>query len=221
MSKYNQANVEEIIEGCREETARFHRKERGSTGFCYELFRRAVVESCQESWNAIDTQYRSLLLRWAEGNSGDAEDMVQLAWEKFFKAMTEERFLRFPGIAHILAYLRRCVNSVTIDHWRKIKKERSNLTALGVIDPTQATPLQQTVLDGIVNRQHVERVYSRLKDRQERLVVYLNFELGLKPAEIAQLYPDVFPSARDVSRVKERVIRRLSNDPTLRGYNGP
>jgi len=216
VNTYSQASVAELAKRCQEETLNFRDKKPGPVGFCFELFRRAVVENCQEAWEAVYAQYRSQMLRWAGDSSGDAEDLVHRAFEKFLNSVGPETFVRFTGISSVLAYLRRCVNSVRIDHWRQAEREQLALAALGVDDPLQANSPEQIALDRIVNRQCAEHIYGRLKDEQERLVVYLNLELGLEPAEIVRRHPAEFSTARDVYRVRERVIRRLSQDPILR-----
>ena len=220
VNTYTRASVSELIKRCQEETIRFLSKKAGQVGSCFELFRRAVVENCPEAWDAVYDQYRSQMLRWIGDSSCDAEDLVHKAFAKFLKAVKPKVFARFTGIGSVLSYLRRCVKSVLIDHWRKVKREQLALDALGVDDPPQANSPEDVALDRIVNRECTEHIYSRLKDEQERLVVYLNLELDLKPAEIVRLRPAEFPAPRDVYRVRERVIRRLSRDPILRSMSG-
>jgi hypothetical protein len=42
------------------------------------------------------------------------------------------------------------------------------------------------VLDPLVRERCAEHIQSRLKDEQEHLLVHLQFELDLKPAEIVE-----------------------------------
>jgi DNA-directed RNA polymerase specialized sigma24 family protein len=212
--RYAQTSVEELTEFCREENASLDKDPR-SVGACFELFRRAVVENCQAAWEAVYAQYRRQALRWAGGNSDDAEDVVHCAFEKFLSAVSPKTFARFAGIANVLAYLRRCVKSVYIDRWRLMEREQLALDSLGMEMASLSDSPEQAALDHIVNRQYTEHIYGRLKDERERRVVYLNLELGLKPSEIVHRHPTEFPTARDVYRVRDRVIHRLSEDPIL------
>lgn len=220
VNRYAQASVSELVKRCQEETIRFLDEGLGPVGSCFELFRRAVVENCQAAWEAVYAQYQSQMLCWAGRSSEDAEDVVHRAFEKFLKAVDSETFARFTGIGSVLSYLQRCVKSVHIDHRRKAERERLALAALRADNPPQAVSPEDAALECVVNRECAERIYSRLKDEQERLVVYLNLELGLKPKEIVRLRPAEFPTERDVYRVRERVVRRLSQDPILRDMSG-
>jgi DNA-directed RNA polymerase specialized sigma24 family protein len=212
---YTRLSVEELAERCRKETSS-RNKEPGLVGFCFELFRRAIVENCQEAWDAIYVQYRREMSRWAGSSPFDADELVHRTFEKFLNAVTPSAFARFTGIGSIRAYLRRCVKSVLIDHWRQAAREQRALDALGLENPPAAGSPEQMAFDRTVNRQCADRVYSRLKGRKERLIVRLNLELGLKPTEIVQLYPAEFPTTREVKKVRDRLIYRFSEDPILR-----
>ena len=210
------ADTEALVKGCKEETTRFLRHEPGLRGYCLELFRRAIVEGSQEAWEAIVAQYRRQMLHWAGAGTVDADDLVQDALHSFLKAVTSEVFARFMGIPKVLAYLRRCVISAKIDRQRGEGREQPALAKIALELDHQGGSPEHAALDKIVNRRAVEYIYSRLNDEQERLVVRLNLELGYKPKEIVHLHPAEFPTARDVYTVRERVVRRLSQDPILR-----
>jgi DNA-directed RNA polymerase specialized sigma24 family protein len=210
------ASVEELAELCQKEDARFRDKKPGPVGFCFELFRRAVVERSQQAWNAVYDQYYDRMVGWIGGDLLDAEELVHEALEKFWSRVTPETLARANGIGSVIAYLKRCVRSACVDRWRQAKREHRALAALELeASPNEACSLEQIVLDDIVNQECAKYVYSRLKDEQERLVVHLNLELGVKPAEIARMYPSLFPTAQHVNRVRERLMRRLSTEPVL------
>jgi hypothetical protein len=138
-----------------------------------------------------------------------------------WSTVTPETFVRFAGIASVIAYLRRCVRTVKIDRWRKAKREQLALAALET-NPLYLNHLgEQEILDHILNQQCAKHIYDRLKDRQECLVIRLNLELGLAPKEIARRHPEEFSTPRDVYKVRDRVIRRLSQDPVLCGLWQP
>ncbi|MGB0386977.1 MAG: hypothetical protein ACPGWR_19350, partial [Ardenticatenaceae bacterium] len=79
------------------------------------------------------------------------------------------------------------------------------------IEPTPSDPLHKIQQEKIR-----EQIQSRLKDDEERLVYYLSFESGLKPRQIAEKYAKQFENAKQVSRIKERIVKRLRDDLQLR-----
>lgn len=207
---YSQMDVSQLVEQCRDETIRSRTMASGLTGFCLELFRRAIVEGCQPAWEAAHAQYHRLMLSWARSSNNwcSPEDIVESALERFLKAVKPETFARFTSIRHLLAFLRGCVRSVYIDRARRDQREQKGWGMMAIDDPPPADR-EPSLLP---------RIYERLKDEQECAVVYQSFELGFKPQEIAARRPDMFSSAHEVSRIKERVISRLAQDPGLRSY---
>jgi RNA polymerase sigma factor (sigma-70 family) len=160
------------------------------------------------------------LLRWASGNRAAAEDIAQEAWAKFIHSVTPERFPRFANIGALMSFLKSCVKSVLIDRARVKEREQVALETWGYMEGDvthQRNPSSPSgIINDIVRHQFAEDVYDHLKDDEERLVIVLSFEFGLPPREIAKRYAAQFSSAKRVSRIKERIIRRLANNPVLR-----
>jgi RNA polymerase sigma factor (sigma-70 family) len=219
-------NIETLVHQCRKEEARFRSGQDNSTSACRELFRLAIVHQSQRAWRAVHEQYHAQLLRWASGHQAAAEDIAQKAWEKFIHNVTPERFPRFANIGALMSFLKRCVKSVLIDRARAEEREQNALAAWGDLEreTMHQNPSSLSgpsyIIDDIVRQQFVEDVYDHLRDEEERLVIFLSFELGLPPRDIAAHYPEKFPTPKHVSRIKERVIRRLANDPVLRKRYG-
>lgn len=212
-----ETDIGTLIAGCRQEA-----HAQVIYGFCWQLFRQAVVAQSTEAWAGVYAQYRERMIRWAcyygAANVSEAEDVIHMAWLKFRAAMHPEALDRFPGIQSVLAYLRRCVQSVYIDERRREQREQFHLESLPLSETTHGRSFETLLLEKNVRQQAVAYIYAGLEDETERLVLSLSFEYDMKPADIAARYPTVFASARDVSRVKERVLRRLANDPQLRQW---
>ncbi len=51
-------------------------------------------------------------------------------------------------------------------------------------------------------------VNENVVEEQEQIVLSLSFEYGLKPAAIAAEHPQLFSEAKQVRRIKERIIKR-------------
>lgn len=215
-SSFAELRVEELAGRCREEeSARSNVSKFASA--CFELFRRAILDDCQTAWRVIYHQYKRQMIHWAGGRSADAEDVVHRGLEKFITKMRErpDTFTGFAGLASVMAYLKRCIRSVRVDRERKTERKRRIVEALEITSPAHARSSEQLVLDPLVRERCAEHIRSRLNDEQERLLVHLQFELDLKPAEIVDRRPDQFPDADEVYKVRERVIRRLSRDLAL------
>lgn len=208
-------DISELAKRCREESLS-RDADVGNSNPCFELFRMAIVERRQQAWELLYELYKGMMLHWADQGAVDAEDVVHCAFEKFLNAVGPDTFGRFTGIAGILAYLRRCVRSVYIDHRRRAERERLAYAAASTLLATQADGPERKALERIANTKCAEYVYAHLNGEQERLVVRLNLELSVEPAEIVRRYPSVFATVEDVYRIRSRVVRRLAQDPMLR-----
>jgi hypothetical protein len=82
------------------------------------------------------------------------------------------------------------------------------------------TPSVEEVLDNIAGQQLYEYVMGTLHGPQERLAFRASVEWDLKPRMVAQRWPDLFEDAREVSRIKERIYRRLQQDDKFRAMLG-
>jgi RNA polymerase sigma factor (sigma-70 family) len=209
--------VTELAQRCAEEMARYQRRERYDPHYCYELFRYALVYRDEEAWAAIYNQYCRLVNRWLGHVPGDPEALVNQVFTRFWRVIPSDRFGDFSSLGAILAYLKRCAQSVAIDARRR--EERRHVKEAALIQVRQVTGEQSSsiecVLDEIMKEQMYEHVMKHLNGTQERLAFRASFEWELKPAEIAERWTAVFSSAQEVSRVKERILRRLRRDMEL------
>jgi DNA-directed RNA polymerase specialized sigma24 family protein len=212
-------SVAQLARCCAEEMARFQRREPHDPRYCYELFRCALVQRDEEAWAAVYNQYRRLVNHWLGHVPGDLEALVNQAFTRFWRALSPDRFSGFPSLDAILAYLKRCAQGVAIDarrqEERRQAKEAAFLQMRQVAAERGAGSSMVQALDRIVSEQLYEYVTGRLDGTQESVVFRASFEWGLGPAEIAERWADVFTCAREVSRVKERILRRLRRDRGL------
>jgi hypothetical protein len=218
--------VAELGRRCQEETLRFLRAEAHDDAFCFELFRLAVAQRDHAAWEAIITQYRGIVLSFVSQHSASRhlretdEFWVNRAFQRFWMALTPERFARFPDLPALLKYLKMCVHSVLMDELRA--RRVGALRSLEEVPPTAPadTDAEQAAV-GAVSRQQLWQVIVReLNDEAERRVAFLSFARDLKPADIQQRHPELYASVADVYRVKRNLLERLRRNPEVRAFVG-
>ena len=211
--------LDNIIDGCQSESNQPRTQE---TGYCFELFRRALEEDEQEAWQAIDQQYKHLILHWIYSCSPqlpreEIEEIVPEALPKFWKVLTKSTIPmaeRFAHVGAILSYLKQCAVSVLRDHERRLQRRervKARLESAQQLGPYHLET-EQELLTRIDQEKLLQLVRNWVKsyvtDPQEQQVLSLSFEVGLTPSQIAEQYPHDFPDVQTVRRIKERLLKR-------------
>jgi DNA-directed RNA polymerase specialized sigma24 family protein len=178
----------------------------------YELFRRAILLRDECAWDAINMRFRPLLVAWANrccarmciAECGD--DVADHALARAWAALTPARFMAFPTLAQLLAYLRACVTTTAIDCARaQAAAERSRLAARA---DTTATP-EQIVMDGFDRAALWRTVIGLTATEAERVVVVESFAYGLPPRDILARHPQLFADVAAIYGVKRNLFARL------------
>ncbi|MBN1218193.1 MAG: sigma-70 family RNA polymerase sigma factor [Anaerolineae bacterium] len=235
----DQLDLHEVIQGCRLEAGQPRAQE---TGYCFELFRRAVDEQEPAAWQAIDEQYRCLIQRWIHDCSPElppqaVADIAPETWPRFWQALTRSSAPlteRFAHVGAILKYLKQCSLSVFWEYERRLRRREQVRQLLSTDEQVLSAQVvsEEEVLARIDRESLLQRVQEWIKayvtDPQEQQVLSLSYQEGLSPAEIAARYPQEFADAQTVRRLKERVLKRarraLGNEPqpylSRNGKNG-
>jgi len=214
----------ELARRCREETLRFLRGDDRDDAFCFEIFQRAVVTRDDSAWEAIVSQYRGIVLAYVTQHTAAAmlretdDYWVNRAFQRFWSAVSPDRFGGFPDLPALLKYLKLCVHSVLMDEVRS--RRASAATPLDEIPETlpSRTDNERTVVGKLAGEQLWHAIIGELQDKAEERVIYLSFARDMKPADIAERHPELFASVADVYRVKRNVIERLRRSATIRGF---
>jgi hypothetical protein len=214
----------DLASRCREETLRFLRGEPRDDTYCFEVFQRAVVERDNQAWEALVGQYRGIVLAYVSQHSaaamiGESDDYwVNRAFQRFWTAVGADRFAQFPDLPALLRYLKLCVHSVLMDEVRS----RRARTCASLDDVSDSLPsvasAERNVLGDLGGEQLWQAIVGLLRDEREKQVAYLSFTRDLKPAEIFDRSPELFPSVADVYRVKRNLIERLRNSQVIREF---
>jgi len=219
MTDMTHLTVDELAARCREESGWSGRKPAGGFSSCWELFRRAVVEDDQPAWQALYAQYRRLVGRWGAGAELELDDLVNETFARFWQGVRDQDFTsRFPTMKAAMGFLKRCARTLAIDAARRREHQQRIQEALAAEERRAQDPLEDKILNQVFSQERRDYLCRRLRDEDERLVFWLSWEIGLKPAEIARQYPHRFAGAQAVSRIKERIVRRLAEDPMVQKW---
>lgn len=209
---------------CGQETEAFFRRAAYDPAYCYELFRRALLERNQRAYDYLYSQYMPLVAGWVErhpsfpGAGEEVQYFINRAFEKLWHALTAQKFNRFPDLKSVLSYLKLCTHSAIVDHARArqhamLDEEASDAT---LESQSGASNLEQDTVERTQQQEFWRQINLRLADEKEQVVVFGSFVLAMKPAELQLRYPHLFGDVREVYRTKQNVLDRLRRDPELR-----
>lgn len=216
---HQQQSLETVIALCKEEAAESRESE---IGHCFELFRRALDQNNDTAWEAIQTQYDSLIRHWIHAkNDGsfDAptiDDLLQTTFIRFWQTLTRHEHRveeRFEHVGAILKYLNRCAVTAVLE-WHRKKQRAQRLEERlqqAWTDPvfSEAIDTQRQQQDSNQMLALIENwVNDEVTDEAEQLIFTLSYGQNLKPAAIAKQHPNHFATTEDVYRVKRRLLKR-------------
>jgi hypothetical protein len=100
-----------ISHRCAQESDRFFNRKEHDPRFCYELFRRAILDQNQIAWDRILSQYQRLVTHWVErhaafpGSGEEVQFFTNRAFEKMWIGISPKKFDKFTNLKSILKYL--------------------------------------------------------------------------------------------------------------------
>jgi len=210
-------DVRELARSCREETDRYLRGEPFRESFCFELFRRAIVERDDAAWAGIHAQYAGLARIWLKARM-DEDEGVNAAFERFWRALDPAKFARFGSLAAVLNYLKMCVHTTVLDHLRA-QRHGALEVDLETVQTLQARETVEGVVGDKLDAAELwHRVANTLTHERERRVIYLSYAIGLSPREIHARHGEEFPHMDDIYRIKRTAIDRLRQSAALHGF---
>lgn len=208
----------QLAQQCAAQSERYFQRQDSDPRYCYELLRRAIFERNQQAWTLFYNQYRPLVASWvlrhpAFVQSGEeVQYFVNCAYEKFWSAMSPQKFGNFVDLKSLLRYLQMCVHSVIVDQIRQAEHSALSLN----LETTHGD--SGGALDRAAREEFWRWLEPRLHSDKERQVIYGSFFMELKPRELYAEFRQVFRDVGEVHRVKENVLARLRRDPELRAY---
>lgn len=204
-----------LLEGCRTtKTDNSHEK------FCFELFKRAVVDRSDACWSAIYEQYTRLVGQWvfeyAHTNTGiggtSIDELVQDAFTGFWRSYKADHLQNAGGLGSVLRYLKSCAWSSVQHAFRRSETDQAyHITTLD--EHTQATQTglrpETAVLRQMTAEQFWHVVDTCCNSEEERLIMRLRFVNELKPGEILLERPDLASNEKELFKILRNIKDRL------------
>jgi DNA-directed RNA polymerase specialized sigma24 family protein len=218
-----------IAHRCAQETEHFFQRRSYDPQYCFELFRRAILERNQRAWELVYAQYRPLVAGWVGRHSAfsvsgeEVQYFVNRAFEKMWAALTPGKFGHFPNLKSVLRYLQMCVHSAVLDHVRVTDQPVVGVPVEGLADESgpSGSSAENQVLARVHRQEFWDEIKARLRNEKEHHVVYGSFVLALKPRELFAHFQETFRDVNEVYRVKENVLARLRRDAELEKLLAP
>jgi hypothetical protein len=217
MELLSNLSLTQVIQNCQEQTANFLHKRISDTQYCFELFRRALAERNNDALNAVYEVYRLFLERSAQRHplldlTNEIPEYFGLAAFRSFQfAIRPEKFSNFTTLPQILRYLAACVDTSIKQHVRRFQQDE-------LFEPEQDPGYTPDFEEQIRAQKLWDYICEVLEDENSILLAQCVYVYQMKPQEIVEYYPQIWPTANDVRVHAQKIKRKLHNNPRLRGW---
>lgn len=218
---FHSLSLTSLAQHCAEESDHFFHRRDHDPRFCFELFRRAIVEEDQRAWRRLCNNYHPLVSGWVRRNrafasSGEEIDyFVNGAFAKMWSAMSAEKFASFSDLKSLLRYLQLCVSSVVTDYARSQEYHQMLEDLPPGVEEDEGEAVEDVALARTEREDFWQAIAQRLNDDKERLVLHYSYVVGFKPSQIYEEKEELFDDVREIYRIKENVLARLRRDTGL------
>ena len=215
MNPLKELNLKELKEKCSEQTRNFHKNEKHTTKFCFELFRRSFDDKCDTSIGIIYNIYKPLVYHWVKNHKYfyeidiSVEEVVLDSMSHFIFALRQYPFSNFTSLGALLAYWRKCVHTVILTERRKNERKTMNLDDLPNLAGEYDYEKQ------IIVKDIWDRIKEILTDPNDLLLSRLIFVYNMKPRHIAKEYSEKWSDPNDVRVNQQKIKRHLQKDDKL------
>lgn len=220
MYDFSEFDLELIVRRCAEETKKFLRRLEQDTRYCFELWRRALVEHIDDALCHVYLIYVPLLAGSARRHKlfdlscADGDYFARIALANFYRTCHGLRFTEmFSELAPAMKYLNACLHSAIAQDVR----DNPPITPLPN-DDSLSISSPSTSENDVRGSELWEHIRRDLDDPQDESLAYNRFVLQMTPAEIMRLGRSAWKSTREISVALQRIRRKLRNDDTLRGW---
>lgn len=205
---------------CAEETQHYLHHRPHNEKFCYELFRRAVLDRDILARESINQVYALLVNSWVvrvAPKLGDEDQAILINDETdhFWSSYSAEKFKRALYLAQILKYWETCVSRATRKVWLKIGAIEQIEPDVELIDPNYQ-PVPDIVDERIKRRAVWKIILSHCHDDLDQLIARRMIIEDMPPREIFESERNKFPNIQDVYRRIRNLTDRLKRDQRLK-----
>jgi hypothetical protein len=213
--------VDALAQHCAEDTQKFYRQQSSDSQFCFELLRRALAEQQADAFARVYQIYEAQVLNWVYHHprfpqtNESTEYFASFAMSRFYFALRGDKFGRFAMLPQVLAYLKMCTHTAILHYLRsQPAAPLADLEEAHVVDSHQPVDADLSIAE------LWSHICTLLPDQIDQLLARCVFVQDLKPAEIADRYPQHWRKSREVSVALQRIRRNLRHDPELRRWAG-
>ncbi len=217
-------SLDNLAHECQKETERFYKSGSSDDRFCFELFRRAIVDRLQQAWELIFSQYTPLVTGWVtrhpafHQSAEEREYFVNRAFERMWHAMSPEKFSRMANLKALISYLKLCVHAAVIEHVerRTNKAEWSETDMENDVNTYSSGDTASSAVESAMTATTIWELISQVaKDDSDLVLARCSFVYDMKPAEVVDHYPELFADVKQVYRQKENLLARLNRHAGL------
>jgi len=180
---------------------------------------RAAAAGDQDAFARLVQQYENKVYRLALRLCGSEEDAADVAQESFLSAW--RGLPNFRGEAGFATWLYRLTNNAAIDHLRKVKKQRGDVSLdddEAGFDAPDSGPTPQQAAEGRELQQAVAAGLRQLSEDHRSVLVLREVQL-LSYEEIARvLQLDLGTVKSRISRARNSLRKILTENGNLSGY---
>jgi DNA-directed RNA polymerase specialized sigma24 family protein len=217
-------DVDRLADECADHTARFFNRATYDPGYCYELFRRAIVDRNNYAWDKIYRQYQPLVVKWVINHTGlpatgeEVDYFVNGAFDRMWSAVDAEKFKQFDDLAEVLRYFKLCAHSVIVDYTRVNPIDALDLEPFPPLLRQDLPSIEERITGQLERQELWEAVAALMHNEKDTIVLEWSFMYDLKPSAIYAENSARFESLDEVYRVKRNLLNRLRRNPDLQQF---
>ncbi len=221
MRALEQPTVAELIQAARREIALFRHHRSTENTYAWALWQRAIVLRDEQAWFGLYDLYHAVVDAWIMRQAHDLdyderEALTNEVFAKLYHSIPPAKFASFLSLPALLTYFKRCAASVVVDYRRsqRVLQREDPLESLSW-EPA-LDDFAEAVADQLAAQEVWRVVACEVPAQEERLVLVAVCVQGISPRELQQRYSALFPTVKDIYRIKRNVLERLQRNGRLR-----